>query len=123
MKIQRPTRRLCDGQDSPALFTLQAATGCVDVTMLTILCGGLGRLARVDAPSGQLERRTDQRTLLPVKQTQPSPRIGIVTVYDGSRKYACAMPLWCTSAKQLARQVVNAEVGAIPNRIIRYTIP
>ena len=74
-------------------------------------------MARVDAPPGHLERPTDHRTLS-VKQTQPSPRIGIVTVYDGSRKYACAMPLWCTSAKQLARQVVNAEVGGHP--IIRY---
>ena len=31
------------------------------------------------------------------------PRFGIVTVYDGSPKYECAMPLWCTSAKQLSR--------------------
>ena len=81
--------------------------------MLTILCGGLGRLARVDAPLGH-ERHPDQRTLLSVKHTQSSPRIGIVTVYDGSRKYACAMPLWCTSVKQLAWQVVNSEVGGHP---------
>ena len=81
--------------------------------MLTSLCGGLGRLARVDAPPGH-ERRPDHRTLLSLKQTQWSPRIGIVTVYDGSRTYECAMPLWCTSAKQLARQIVNSEVGGYP---------
>ena len=116
MIIQKPTRKVARWPGFARAFPLQAATGCVDVRMLTILCvsGGLGRLARVDAPSGQLERPTDHRTLLPVKHTQPSPRIGIVTVYDGSRKYACAMPLWCTSAKQLARQVVNAEVGGHP---------
>ena len=45
---------------------------------------------------------------LGVPQTQRAhvlspPRFGIVTVYDGSPKYECAMPLWCTSAKQLSR--------------------
>ena len=37
------------------------------------------------------------------------PRFGIVTVYDGSPKYECAMPLWCTSAKQLSRHVLTTQ--------------
>ena len=43
------------------------------------------------------------------------PRLGIVTVFDGSPKYECAMPLWCTSAKQLSRHVDNSEVAIIAN--------
>ena len=55
-----------------------------------------------------------------VPQTQRAhflspPRFGIVTVYDSSLKYECAMPLWCTSAKQLSRQVDNSEVAIIGN--------
>jgi hypothetical protein len=37
------------------------------------------------------------------------PRFGIVTVYDGSPKYECAMPLWCTSAKELSRHVAASS--------------
>ena len=32
-----------------------------------------------------------------------------MTVYDGSPKYECAMPLWCTSAKQLSRHVLTTQ--------------
>jgi len=57
-----------------------------------------GSVAAMDAKGGQRAH---------------TPRFGIVTLYDGSAKYECAMPHWCASAKQLSGHIKNSEVAII----------
>ena len=40
-------------------------------------------------------------------------QVAIVTLYDASPEYDCAVPLWCQSAFQLSRQIPNSSVVMI----------
>ena len=78
--------------------TVTTHSPAYDSYMLALQAFATGSVAAMDAKGGQRAH---------------TPRFGIVTLYDGSAKYECAMPHWCASAKQLSGHIKNSEVAII----------